>query len=707
MTRPPLPALALCLCFTSSVDAATAWRIGRVALADAALTTGSQLVLNSAEISGDRLTLRVGIQGSLGRPGPITHPPMSDKDVTLKTSGDGNQLACISLDKSWESGATSLLSFGQILAATLVFHAPPGIADQPMFLRAAGYGHIAFRCADGTSLLLPDLSQSPERWELDEVVDASAPGYDHIRLELGTMRLWERRLTFGLTFRNAGRAPFTMTRSPPGGAAMLVSAEREVFRQPDVVGAIVKQIAPEGIWRPDATVTGTVTFPLPHPHGMERLLFTFPGFPDVPLVFDEGLHRWRVEKEGMKRRRLPLVQLRVQAEEQLFQSVSGFWAEVSRRLEKREFAACAELFDSPGECALLKNIEKMPLAAIDVRPASAQRLVMQGDELAGVRMEVRFRYRGQPEEHAFFLVGGCRMKRVETPAAWRVESFILDIAPPWAQGYTAFGESRHFLIFYRPEGGQVARAMSTLEQLEASWETIAQTGLKLADRYAAFFCLAPEDHKLLTGDRGVTRAEASVSGVALDENDRFRIYNTAVYVSPSIFAGPSALQKRRRLQAALDHEMVHAALAPWTRAWMPGWLVEGAAVHLSNETRGGRALVMEALATGLTLRGITEAGALRDPGGDLLRIDMQYQLASETVAFISATWGIDKLVELYRAYSLEYPEPWQGPYGVDYADETGERKRRARYDLTQKLLKQVLGVSVEDLETAVRRRVQR
>ena len=671
------------------------------------MTAGTQIILNSAEISGDRLLLRIGFQGSLGRSGPVTTPPLAEKDAALKVDGDGGLLACISLDKSWEPGATMTLVPGERLAATLSFHAPPGLAEKPALLRVTGYDPIAFRCVDGEALVLPDLSQVPERWELDETIDPILPGFEHIALQLGTMRLWEGRLTVGLSFRNAGRSPFTMTRSPPGGAALLVSTEKEFFRRPGVTGAIEKQIAPEGIWRPDGTVTGAVTFPLPHPHGLGRLWLAFPGFPDVPLVFDESLHRWRVEKENMVRRRLPLVQQRVQAEEQLFQSVSGFWAEVSRLLEKKEFAACAALFESPGECALLRNIEKMPLASVEVRPASEQRLVVQGDELTGVRMEVRFRYRGQPEEHSFLLVGGCRMKRVAEAPGWRVVSLMLDLAPPWAQGYTAFGESRHFLLFYRPEGGQVAQAMVVLEQLEESWQTITQTGLKLAERYAAFLCLAPEDHKLLTGDRSVTAAHASFSGVALDEDDRFRTYNTAVYVSPEIFLGSGTLQRHRRLQAALDHEMVHAALAPWTRAWMPGWLVEGAAVHLSNEKRGGRALLLDAFASGMTLRSITETGALRDPQADPVRIDMQYQLATAAVAFIASNWGIDKLMELYRAYSLEYPELWRGPYGADYTGETSAPKRQARKDLTQRLLKQVLGTSIENLESAVRQRARR
>ena len=700
-------ALALGVSLAPAAEPVAAWRMGRVGFSDAETTAGTQIVVNSAEISGDRLILRVGIQGTLGRFGALTSPPLTEKDVTLKFSGDGRQLACISLDKSWASGLTIVLANGEILAATLVFHAPPGIADETLFLRVAGYGPIAFRCADGTPLALPDLSQSPERWELHEAVDANMPGFDQVRLELGTMRLWENKLTFGLSFRNAGRFPFQMRGGPAGGEAVLVSAEKEFFRKPSVTGAIEKRIAPDGDWRPDATVTGTVTFPLPHRHGLTRLWFAYPGFPDVPLVFDSGLHRWRVEEENMVRRGVSPVRQRAQAEEQLFQSVGQFWQTLSRQLEEKKYSASAAHFDAPGECALLRNIDKVPLAAIEVRPASAQRLELQGNELNGVRMEVRFRFRGEPLQHSFLLVGGCRMRRVAEAPGWRVESLILDLAPPWAQGYTAFGESRHFLLFYRPEGGQVQRAMSTLEQLESSWETIAQTGLKLADRYAAFLCLAPEDHKLLTGDRSVSMAQASVGGMAVDEDDTFRIYNTAVYVSPGMFSGPSAIQQRRRLQAALDHEMVHAALAPWSRTWMPAWLVEGAAVHWSNENRRDPARLAAALATGLTLRSITESVALRDPRDDLQRLDMQYNLSAETVAYLSERWGSDKLMELYRAYSLEYPELWHGPYGVDYSDENGEKKQRARFDLTQKLLKRVLGVSVEDLESAVRRRLRR
>lgn len=704
MTRLLLSVFSAGLCAVWDAGAASVWRIGRVASSDQAITAGTQIVLNSAEIDRDRLLLRVFYQGTLGRSGPVVTPPMAESDAVLKVEGEGSPLACISLDKPWSSGSAMTLSPGEKLAATLCFHAPAGLAEKNALLCLSGYDPISFRCTNGTAATLPDLSETPERWDLNETIDPILPGFDHVALQLGTMRLWENRLTFVLSFRNTSRAPFTMTNCPPGGAATLVSAEREFFRKPEVTGAIAKQIAPEGIWRPGAVVTGTVTFPLPHPHGQERLFLSFPGYPDVPLIFDESLHRWRVEKENMQRRWLPLTQLRVRAEEQLFQSVSRFWTEVSRRLERREFAACAALFESPGECALLKNIDKIPLAAIDVRPAPAQQLVMQGDELVGVRMEVRFRYRGEPETSSFLLVGGCRMKRAAGEAGWRVSSLTLDLAPPWAQGYTAFGESGHFLLFYRPEGGRVEEAMAVLEQLENSWETISATGLKLAPRYAAFLCLAQEDHKLLTGDRSVATADASVSGVALDEGDRFRTYNVAVYVTSEVFRGFSPLQIRRRLQAALDHELVHAALSPWTRAWMPGWLVEGVAVHLSGERRGSRAELAQAFASGMNLRALTETGVLRDPRGDLVRINLQYLIAAEAVAFIASNWGVDRLMELYRAWSLEYPEAWRGPYGADYGNETSPAKRQARLELTRKLLKQVLGTSIEELDSAVRNR---
>ena len=64
-------------------------------------------------------------------------------------------------------------------------------------------------------------------------------------------------------------------------------------------------------------------------------------------------------------------------------------------------------------------------------------------------------------------------------------------------------------------------------------------------------------------------------------------------------------------------------------------------------------------------------------------------------------------MELYRAYSLEYPELWRGPYGADYTGETSAPKRQARQDLTQRLLKQGLGTSIENLESAVRQRGRR
>lgn len=681
-----------------------AWRFSRTAASDAEATVGTQVLLSSAEIAGDRLTLRVGFQGFLGRFGPMIAPTIFENDATLKLGTKGRTLPCIALEKPWENGKAAMMSTGEMLGATLAFYAPRGIEDQPLFLQVKGYGLIAFRFADGSSITPPDISRTPERWDLDESVDGNMPGFERVRLTLGAMRVWDGKVTFGLTFTNSARVPFRMRGAPPGDSAILVSGEREFFRKPQVVGSIEKSIAPADGWRPEEPVAGTVTFPLPHRHGLSRLWFAFPGFPDVPLIFDESLQRWRVEKENMQLRGVPVVQQWTRAEQQLFDSVTEFCRTISQKLEARKFAEAFAAFESPAECALLRGIDKVPFAAVDLRPARAQQLAMRGDELS-VRMEFRFRFRDQPDSDWFRLYGIARIKRKEDQ--WLMRGLTLDLAPPWAQGYTAFGESRHFLIFYRPEGAQTEQAMAVLEQLEESWTTISSSGLKLASRYAAFLCLAPEDHKLLTGDRTMNTALASVGGMAIDEQDVFHTYNTAIYVNPFLFAGSSARQRQQMMQTALDHELVHAALAPVTRAWMPGWLVEGIAVHLSGERRDDPRVLADAFANGLTLRSLTEAGALRDPNGDAMRVDQQYALSAAAAGVISRRWGVPKLLQLYQAYSLEYPDAWRGPYGVDYSDEMSAKKKQARLDLTRRLLKRVLGTTIEDIEAGVRQRFHR
>lgn len=682
----------------AAVSQPKVWKFSRVAMSDAVTTAGSQVVLSSVEIDRDRFVVRLGFQGTLGRPGAIITPAITESDVGLKFANSGRKLPCISMEKSWEPGRPMNLLRGEMLAATLLFYAPKGIEEQPLFLRVNGFGVVSFRLADGTPVTPPDIALTPERWDLDESFDGSMPGFERLRLTLGAMRVWEGKVTFGLTFTNAARFPFSMRGAPSGDAAVLVSSEREFFRKPLVVGAIEKSIAPVGDWRPEEPVTGTVTFPLPHRHSFSRMWFAFPGFPDVPLIFDAAIGRWRVEKENMSRG-VPVVQQWTRAEQQLFESVTEFWKTISENLIARRFAQANAAFESPADCPLLRGIQKAPLSALDIRPDAAQQMGMRGDEIT-LRMTMRYRFRGQPEADQFSLSGVCKMKR--SGDAWRVIGLTLGLAPPWAQGYTAFGESDHFLIFYRPEGAQAEQAMAVLEQLEDSWQTISHAGLKLAPRYAAFLCLQPEDHKLLTGDLSINTALASVGGTAMDEEDVFKTYNTAIYVNPSLFSGSSALQRRRMMQAALDHEMVHAALAPVTRAWMPGWLIEGTAVHLSNERRNDPRVLADAFAGGLTLRMLSETGALRDPTGDVMKVDQQYALSAAAVAVITRRWSVKKLLELYHAFSFEYPDAWRGPYGVDYSDETSAKKRQARVDLTRRLLKRILGTTLEEIDRSIR-----
>lgn len=706
MFRPLLLSAAFCISVAQAAEPAIAWRLAGSATGATRATTGALVVLNSAEVAKDTLTLRIGFRGMGFLGGTFTPPPLFESDVSIEPAGEKQKLACVAVTKSWAAGTVVKLGPRENLIASLRFFAPPRIADKKLLLRIAGFGNIAFQCSDAARLVEPDLSHTPERWELGGAVQGFVPGIENVRMEFGTARVSDDKLTLQLTFRNAGRFPFKLPRSPSGADAVLITSEREFLRHPAITGAIERQIAPAADWVPDMTVTGTVTFPLPHPHARSRLWLAFSGFPDVPLLFDDALRHWRVEQEQLPAAPISFAQVRARAQDDLFASVDAFWQTVTRLLKDKEFAACRALFEKPEDCPLLRSIEKAPLDSLEVQPLSEQILRPDADGALRVHVTVRYRFRGQPEAHEFQLHGGCRMKRMPDAAGWRVESLALNVAPPWAQGYTAFGESGHFLLFYQPAAGDVQEAVVTLEQLEKSWDTITATGLRLENRYAAFLCLNDGDHKLLSGDQSLGMVEASVSGSVVVDKDVFRTVNIAIFVSRSVFRATSALQQRHRLQTALDHEMVHAALSSWTRTWMPGWLVEGVAVHLSGGTHVIRSPLAGPSAAGLTLRSITETGVLRDPKGDSRRVDLQYKLAAETVALITERWGTAKLMKLYQAFSQDFPEAWKGPYGVDYSDENSEPKRRTRIELAEKNLRRVLGTSIDALEDAVRARLR-
>ncbi|SNB73841.1 hypothetical protein [Thermoflexus hugenholtzii] len=96
----------------------------------------------------------------------------------------------------------------------------------------------------------------------------------------------------------------------------------------------------------------------------------------------------------------------------------------------------------------------------------------------------------------------------------------------------------------------------------------------------------------------------------------------------------------------LRHELVHVILAPWTRPWTPGWLVEGAAMTYAGQPYWRE--LKEEIRSLENMTYTTEFGHIGDIFGTATV--RQYALASAMAQFVRERYGDEAFLALYRAY---------------------------------------------------------
>lgn len=106
-------------------------------------------------------------------------------------------------------------------------------------------------------------------------------------------------------------------------------------------------------------------------------------------------------------------------------------------------------------------------------------------------------------------------------------------------------------------------------------------------------------------------------------------------------------------QAVLRHELVHVVLAPWTRPWTPGWLVEGAAMTYAGQPfwRELQGQKLEGLGN---MTYTVSFGHIGDIFGTAAA--RQYALSSAMAEFVRERWGDEVFLALYRSYAGVEPQ---------------------------------------------------
>jgi hypothetical protein len=697
------PSILALLFFMPLLHAAEArcWRLGGAAEPKTLRHAGFNLLLNTAEHSEGVLQLRVGLQNSTEN---AAMPPglMDVRAIHLRKAAGGSNVTCTDAGEGWRAGAVVLPQ--EVVLTTLSFPWPAEDLDEITVLDVESHAPMKFLLNETMAFKAPDLSRvEGKTMMLDSALEPLNAGNQNVGLRLGQMRYAEGALTLEVSFTNIARYPTELNHCPKGGEARLLDADGHRLAVLDVRGGIVDRIAPPGVWPPGVENRGILRFAMPHPHAATRLWFWFPGYPKLPLLFDEKEGLWKVDHANKQTPTFTAARMHSLAEQKLFDHVTNFWAGISKSITEGRLDEARKLFDVEKEPELFQNLGSMAFESVDIRPFDSQSMDLENGELRVVSLRMNYRLKGHRGTNAFYIPMYARMQATGE-GSWKVKALTFPHGPPfWSRGYHRVHASNRILVVHKdtPQDARHASVMST--QLEAAYDHLLAAGLPMSATYVAFHCSDEGDFQILSGaDPGM--AAGAAPGVTIVENGKLQTYNLAIYANNAGVKGHQAFADRGNQQrVTMEHELTHLALGEWSRPWTPGWLVEGAAVYFSSERFTERPDVLrDAMARGISLTELTRHGTLRREKDDPLTLHSRYMLSAYAVGWIAKVFGEKRLLELYRAFSEEFPAEWKREDGmVNYDDEDGIAKQEARARLTRLLLQKHLNADLVAVEQQI------
>jgi hypothetical protein len=341
-------------------------------------------------------------------------------------------------------------------------------------------------------------------------------------------------------------------------------------------------------------------------------------------------------------------------------------AEVREMLSRRAGALAAGDVEgylrplSPSARAFEEPIARAALAL----PLTAFALVFNPPEgtnlftptFRNVPIEFRYRYKDLPEDNTFHFTLDYDLER--QGGGWvvtRAESELSDPPPLWATGPAEITASEHFLALHRPGARLVGESLALAERARS--ELTPKLTLRQDARH--LMVLVGDQDRLsdLVGGRigagTVAVAMAGTSGTRIPDNRELIVDVDATFGATS---GPllehGVQETDLTPQQVFQHELAHVALGRSTRANMPGWVREGAAMYLAGERR------VIAWREGLEI-GLFDSLSfveLNREGSDLP--GAAYAYANAAVLHLVEAFGVPKFWQFYADFEREdNPQP--------------------------------------------------
>jgi hypothetical protein len=312
----------------------------------------------------------------------------------------------------------------------------------------------------------------------------------------------------------------------------------------------------------------------------------------------------------------------------------------------------------------LERVRLVP-AALDTSGDRAQARVMLSYRVKGMRRPFRT---------------ARRITARRTDDGWRVTSDRPRREPlPWEVADFRASRSRHVVLLAAP-GVDAAPLRAGLER---AYREI-RSDLPRRDLPPSVLVIAARDHRQaerLTGR--LAKGVVALANVAVQWGSRpaqavRRVLAQRMIVIVETWSRQDAFAR----QSTLVHEMTHTALDPDTSARIPPWLVEGLAMHVSDDDRSTEAAARAAGAgPTVELRAISRPGSIFKLGG-----------REQAAAYAASSAAAEEIVDghgtkgLFRLYDAFNDPGIPGGPGAKTAD---------------RVMRRTLGLSLAELQAAI------
>ncbi|MFN3372528.1 MAG: hypothetical protein ACK44M_03050 [Chloroflexus sp.] len=654
-------------------------------------------VLYRVTLANDGLVLRFGVQ-NMGDEPRYLGAGLKGKDLRLiDSAGNEYRPTAVSANLEQFSLKEGYLP-GQANVGEITFPIPT--ADGPFTLQTPAFDPITFtldRLATAT-----EITVSNDTYPLDVVLYSSQSALSRLDLRLERITVTADEISFAIAFVNTGRRPLSLSSSLSGNDSRMFDAEGVVYAPLRMSEQFRTSITPPTGLLPGKSYRGEIVFP--RPQYIDQLRFFYPFYSAATLSFSEqGFVRATVTSASGGP---PPPTATPTSAELALQTLEEVLNRQAQALMTGDLAGYLSTFApelQPEQERIFQRSQQLPIAAYRLALSPNTILLESGWERGTQdRMTVwlSYHWRGIPDN---VFQHELRYWFTKQADRWIVSRYELDQPSLfWWTDDVQLRETDHFLIIHRPAmADQIDEIATECEQVYAELQA---AGFSLDQKYIIFALIDQEDFRAQTGQGTRTLGVAYWSYDLTDEYVQSQGW--AFYLNGASLAEYADTDNLFGRKTTIKHEMVHLALARETMPFTPVWLIEGTAMYFADQYRPElrQYLISEGKSDQISLAQLTAADQLGQfdfMGG---RVGPEYLFCAEVVQYLIDTYGIERFWEFYRSFTTIPTERLQQAIPLFTVLDSGLGPFRK--EVTPEILNTVYGLSLADLEAAVKANLQ-